>query len=328
MRCDFFVFALLAVCTLVFGMLAAFTSIDNVSGTGFYSTYRYNLVFFFGPRAVRDDASFRAAQFETCPRGEAAARATALITQSWDSGSFSAAPVLQDRVFVNAWNFLPLIFTVSATCEMLRTHAPPGEEHGRKIRFLRWVEYALTSPFMLVIIALAGFQRDRTVLILLATGQFALIFFGHTLELELEIARTEGTGLARFVTVFLASWCVHGVLWLAVILPLSIRTIEHALPCTGWTSSTFETFKVLFIGLVYSEFVLFSLFGAALPLAMAGQTGWRVWSGIQDLDLKKVWADQDWYYAGLNVSAKTVLFGLITGIVFQMPPEVRFADPA
>lgn len=312
----------LFVASTILGLMAT-TEEEGYSGTGFYSTYRYNLVFFSRGRAVREDVSFRAGQYEQCSLDEAESRSSTVLRQGWDVGSFSATPVLQDKVFVNTWNMLPIIFLVSGTAETVRLYwLHPTDPDAR---FLRWVEYALTSPLMLVIIALSGFLRERAILVLLATGQFALIFFGHLLEIELERARS---GFV-FATIGLAAWFLHAVLWLAVLIPLSVHNIETALPCGQWSaeggSADFDTLKVVFRALLFCEFTLFSLFGTALPLALAQQ--WRVLyhTGLAGLDLSRVWATQEVVYTVLNVSSKALLFVLCALIVFQMPPEISFA---
>ena len=311
----------LFVASTILGLMAT-TDYVSFSGTGFYSTYQYNLVFFAKTRAVREDASFRAGQYEHCSPEAAPSHGSTVLQQGWDVGSFSATPVMQDKVFVNTWNMLPIIFLVSGTAETVRMYwLHPTDPDAR---FLRWVEYALTSPLMLVIIALSGFLRQRAILVLLAVGQFALIFFGHLLEIEVERARS---GFVLF-TIGAAAWFLHAILWLAVLIPLSVHNIESALPCSDWDSTDFDILRIIFRALLYSEFVLFSLFGTALPVALAQQWSVLYHLGLAGIDLGRVWATQEVIYSALNVSSKAVLFVLCALIVFQMPPEITFAKSA
>ena len=132
---------------------------DGQRGAGIYSLYRFNLFFFATPRSSQTYSSFQTSMFEACPADKVEERHSAVIQQSWNLGTFYAAPLMQDKMLVNTWEMLIIIFSVSMVCECLRLRKSSPEDVG--MRALRWVEYALTSPFILVIIAIAGYIRDQ-----------------------------------------------------------------------------------------------------------------------------------------------------------------------
>ena len=294
---------------------------DGQRGAGIYSLYRFNLFFFATPRSSQTYSSFQTSMFEACPPDKVEERHSAVIQQSWNLGTFYAAPLMQDKMLVNTWEMLIIIFSVSMVCEYLRLRKSSPEDVG--MRALRWVEYALTSPFILVIIAIAGYIRDQRLLLLLFAGQFALIPYGYALEAELERVYAQNVGWRKwvlFVFLFVAAWILHVLLWF-VLAQTTLHNIAAALPCTGWgppdrptdTPADYETLRTAFTVLLYFELVLFSLFGLVLPISM-----WR----CRGCKIEDVWASNEALYAALNVSSKALLFVLIAIIVFGMPPEV------
>lgn len=290
---------------------------DGQRGAGVYSVYRFNLFFFATPRSSNSYASFQTSMFEGCPKDEVEARHSAVIEQSWNLGTFYAAPLMQDKLLLNTWEMLIIVFSVSAVCEYLRLQYGSGEDLG--MRTLRWVEYALTSPFILVIIAIAGYIRDQRLLLLLFAGQFALIPYGYALEAEYERLhghKTTKGNWAPFVFLFVAAWVLHALLWF-VLTQTTLHNIAAALPCTGWAqpdgARDYETLRTAFTALLYAELALFSLFGLVFPVSILRCGGQKI---------EAVWASNEALYAALNVTSKALLFILIAVIVFGMPPEV------
>ena len=110
-------------------------------------------------------------------------------------------------------------------------------------------------------------MRDRNVLLLLFTGQLALIPYGYAIEAEFE--RNNSTLWSLGMTaLFVPAWVVHVLLWLTLA-RMSQHNISAALPCNGWRDAGArdqEEFRFIFDILLYSEIALFSLFGLVFPI--------------------------------------------------------------
>lgn len=329
---SFCIFAFLFLASILLGILAT-TGETGFSGAGFYSTYQYSLFFYGNSKAVREYDSFRASLYETCSPRDAELHHNTVLEQTWDVGSFYGAPLMQAKTFLNTWTMLTVVFLVSSVSEGIRlVHVMTGSginPISREARYLRWVEYALTSPFMIIIIALSGFIRERTILLLLGVGQFALIHFGHSLEDAVENLVSEPSmhNITVLLTDFLSAWIIHISLWVFSLIPISTHNINNSLPCTGWRntqeSGDYELLKNIFIILLYGEFLLFSLFGLVLPFTFLKHII-RVQYNVSFTNLEDLWTEQDEYYNILNIFSKTLLFLLCGLIVFQMPAEVSF----
>jgi len=94
--------------------------------------------------------------------------------------------------------------------------------------FWRWIEYALTSPLQIAIIASTFNVRDRSLMLTLGTLQGALTLLGDSIEHRLrKLARHRrklagvGGGTAtrkrrhgmKLVWMLISAWSIHGVIW-------------------------------------------------------------------------------------------------------------------
>jgi len=299
----------------------AYGPADRQPGYGVYSTYAYNLFFYATPAATAAINAFQADMLAACPTDTAQERHMTVIEQSWNLGTFYATPMLQNKAYVNTWDMILVIFGISFLCEIIRLRS--AKEGTPALRALRWAEYALTSPFILVIIAVSGFVRDRNVLILLFTGQLALIPYGYAIEAE--FVRNNSTSWSLGLTaLFVPAWAVHALLWLTLA-RMSQHNISAALPCDGWRDDTgareqYEEFRFIFDILLYSEIALFSLFGLVFPFV------WVLWRRRQESaqapDFDAFWSQSEVCYSVLNVSSKALLFVLCILIVTNQPPEL------
>ena len=191
---------------------------DGLRGNGLYSTYDYNLFFYGTPDAVASIDAFRADAFTGCKTdAERAARHTAVLYQRWNLASFYATPLLQHKHIVSLWDMLLVILGTSLYCEVVRLRRG-GAATEHETRALRWIEYGLTSPFILVIIAIAGFVRDRSVLLLLFAGQLGLISHGYAIEIEFERQMQVFVGLSLFCRCFVVVvlLCHPGIFFLRI----------------------------------------------------------------------------------------------------------------
>lgn len=193
--------------------------------------------------------------------------------------------------------------------------------------FFKWVEYALTSPLQIVIIASTFNIRDRSLLLLLGTLQGALTLLGDSIEIHLRKLvrhrRKSVTGHSRkrshglkLVYMLWSAWAVHGVIWF-VLLERFQRQTDNLSDC-GYKAEM--PYFVNFI--VFGEFVLFSLFGV-VPVVQAVFVFAEVHlsSAPQKKDAAR-WGAAAQAYAVLSVSAKTLLeFGFL--MLLESSPKVR-----
>lgn len=106
-----------------------------------------------------------------------------LQQEEWGDRSFVGLNVGTGRYEVRIWTLLAIVFVVSGCFQLYRflTYAshyrPTGPDFGR------WVEYLLTSPLQIFIIAMSVLVRDTFLLVTLTFLQAALILLGYLLEL-------------------------------------------------------------------------------------------------------------------------------------------------
>jgi hypothetical protein len=91
-------------------------------------------------------------------------------------------------VHLNGYHLLYVIFTVSCAAQLNVLWEYYLAIHNDKYDFFeepcaaRWLEYAITSPAMITVIAACLAIRDANTILLLATAQGALVQFGFVME--------------------------------------------------------------------------------------------------------------------------------------------------
>lgn len=106
-----------------------------------------------------------------------------LQQEEWGDRSFVGLNVGTGRYEVRIWTILAIVFFVSGVFQFYRFinydshYRPTGPDFGR------WVEYLLTSPLQIFIIAMSVLIRDTFLLVTLTFLQAALILLGYLLEL-------------------------------------------------------------------------------------------------------------------------------------------------
>ena len=106
--------------------------------------------------------------------------------EHWDGEAYSGMDVPINAYRVSLWSLLLWIYLVSVLFQWWRawnyetTFRPVGPEP------MRWLEYLLSSPLMLMIVAMSAMIRDATTVVLLVFLQVALIMLGYMLEIMID----------------------------------------------------------------------------------------------------------------------------------------------
>jgi len=182
------------------------------------------------------------------------------------------------------------------------------------------VEYALTAPLQIVIIASSFLLNDKSMLMVLGALQGALMLLGYAIELQIskvckgkrkpkEAHRNRNNGL-KLVYLLVSAWALHAVVWYVLVERFNRQ--KNNLQACGSTEKMPGIVDVI----VFGEFLLFTLFGvvqsvhvaavlsrknnreyAMLPASMAAESRGE----------HTQWAAVSCAYGVLSVLAKTLL---------------------
>ena len=199
--------------------------------------------------------------------------------------------------------------------------------------FWRWVEYAMTAPLQIVIVASTFSISDRAQLLSLGALQGALCLLGFPIELQLrkvakhrlKIARGKDSSRRRghevkLVVLLWSAWALHGIIWF-VLLERFQRQKDNLVDCKYGKKMPGA---VNFI--VYAECFLFTLFGV-VPTAQMISILITVHS-VDDARRSDTphWSRVASAYTMLSVAAKSVLgYGFII-LLDQIPDRTLSAE--
>lgn len=196
--------------------------------------------------------------------------------------------------------------------------------------FWRWVEYAVTSPLQIILIAGTFYMREIVLISTMAGLQGALVLLGYVIELEIQTLclekvaawqagayRPQGrTTVKMFVAqckLFLllsAAYTCHCIIWAVLIVKFQMqaKAIED---CKNPSAMPPEV--AIVIGL---QCAFFSLFGVVLTVqAVAVATA----PMLDPQQAQYMWKTVSWYYSLLSITAKLALeWGFIT-VLAAMP---------
>ena len=188
--------------------------------------------------------------------------------------------------------------------------------------FWRWVEYALTSPLQIVVIASTLTVTDRSMLLALGALQGALTLLGIPIEQEMHelslqrvrvaAERDKYTGrkkshLTKVLLLLWSTWSLHGVIWWVLFERLA-RQENSLRECEGVDAEMPPVVNFI----VFTEFFLFSCFG----LVPCIQLGLTLRPATKN---PAAWAWASKAYGVLSVSAKTALFGGFLWMIAAIP---------
>ena len=251
------------------------------------------------------------------------------MKQTWGNNTFygTCVPVDTNRSY-KPWVMLHWILVCSiifpaARCwfftdlknanqEVLFQYVPGGGPD-----FWRWVEYAVTSPLQIIIIAGSFFMRETVMLTLIAVVQGALMLLGYVIELEIQglnaikvaasyhqvpeqskIYPRTFTATCRLLFLLVCAYVCHGVVWSVLIMKFQMQA-SAGTDCKNPTEMPPEI-----LILIALECFLFSVFGVvisvqALRVVLADT--------LTEEAVEHQWTNVSVWYSGLSVSAKLVL---------------------
>ena len=138
-----------------------------------------------------------------------------------------------------------------------------------KVEITRWLEYALTSPLQIWIVASLFFVGDIMTLIALAAAQLGLVLLGALIEYFNGRARKkERKGSARkaqaayycaYATLFLA-WVIHTLIWLPLYLRFRYEIDKSDTCVEGDLKDSWDEARFYVELTFYLQFSLFSAF--------------------------------------------------------------------
>lgn len=338
----------------IFCIVKSFQTPDD--SPRFFSFYRSRVS---GERITASTVSFvdemQAAAGLACPL--AVSRVRLLELQTTGDAALGLDQVRQtwiaDQVVhgeVNGFWILVVVFAVSAAAQCVfawRTLEEHALETFRQPVLLRWVEYALTSPLQVVLVASCVMVRDVHTLALLGAAQFACVLLGYNLEyvatssdLEdpIDIGQTSALaldlGVAKVVCgppldpALMATqqqkaatawticfWCslaLHVAIW-GIMLD-QLHSVEKESLCHAGSDAWRGPLRAVVVG----QFALFSCF-AVVPLAE--RVGY--WMGEGDAGVRLLYCSVA--YSVLSVVAKSMLAASYVAFMELFPFVTRVA---
>lgn len=250
------------------------------------------------------------------------------VIQTW-------MPVRYDSLIfseINGWFILTLVFIISFAYQIyffLRTRKKKtdGEydlSYFERPCFARWMEYALTSPLQILLIASSVMIRDVYTVMLLVTAQFVCVLLGFAVECAMAMHEHDTT---QYRTVdfksehassipynllwcmcFVASALLHVIVWYILVDQLS--NVEQETACQSGPSDWVVPLKTV----IYGQLILFSLF-ALVPAVQK----LRIWWHNKPIDA--TFFAGSVAYALLSVTAKGFLGASYIAFVVLFPFE-------
>ena len=108
------------------------------------------------------------------------------VQEGWGKIIFRGTYIAQNSYKVNLWGLIAVIHACSLLFQFSRAFTYSSYFRPDRPDLGRWVEYFITSPLMIVIIASSAMIRDVSMILLLLFLQAALIVLGYMLELLME----------------------------------------------------------------------------------------------------------------------------------------------
>jgi hypothetical protein len=221
--------------------------------------------------------------------------------------------------------------------------------------FSRWLEYALTSPLQIILVALSFGISNIDIILGFFGMQVALVLLGYNIEKQIKKIYLHPIDMDKTSTKFynfkffgdirgpvyiLVSWGLHFLiwgfpgLWEQPIIQWGIAG-QYAYILQYDKKCPEKNFQMpFFVNLIFfGQFICFTLFGVVCTI----QYSTAKYLGNEELNSKELikgndeykqkWAQYSLFYAILSVSAKTLLEVGFLGLVVQSP-EYLLQRPA
>lgn len=257
----------------------------------------------------------------------------------------NALPVqLDPSTSLSVWGMLMAVLVITMLFEMYRAGEFLKEIISRDLSFLpeilkydpkagpdlsRWLEYALTSPWQVIIVAVSFHIREAPLLLMLGMLQALLVLMGYAIEREIDtwarhkIKSIPGSqnqdhnySSTAGVVLFVFTGVAHAAIWWMIRTRLLVEqdAVAH---CTAngqpEFAKEFKDFKHILNLIWGAQFGLFTVFGLGPPVTLL-----RAWKVEREEDLKKTWQTTSFFYSILSITAKVVLAGLLFAYAVQL----------
>ena len=261
-------------------------------------------------------------------------------SRKWSESGYTGSAFIQPAGEFNPWLVLLWIFAVSALFQSARGWGWGNIVYNpHRPDFWRWLEYALTAPFQIILIGTSVFINERAQVMNMAGLQAALVLLGYMNEKRIdsfykraikkagELSAPAGTKMWKLWIQTLFCWVFFIIIWYTIIARFelqkkNISDCEYDVKMPG---------EVNFI--VWSQAALFFLFGLTqmVQILTLWFTDWKYVIGTCQLlgaqntpgkanlwhspeDFKSLaelrayrWHVTAFRYSLLSVSAKTIL---------------------
>lgn len=237
---------------------------------------------------------------------------------------------------INLWLLVIPVIAVTFCFQVYRStpsYNPIGPSAGR------WVEYAVTSPLMVILVALSFHIREQSTLLCLAGLQALLVSIGFGIEREIELffdqllngnyARVGWLKIFNrpgFRLMYAASWFAHACIWITIWArsrrenaAVNSCTFENVRRLTEDRSGedSFDQMEALLNAILGSQFAFFTVYGV-LPLNTCRLLD-RFYDPVDPKRLYKAWRLSAKYYSVMSFLVKTLLICLFIAYARQVP---------
>lgn len=269
----------------------------------------------------------------------------------------NALPVqLATSTSLSVWGMLMAVLLITMLFELYRTGVltsflPTDLKYSPQAGpdLSRWLEYALTSPWQVIIVAISFHIREAPLLLALGMLQALLVLIGYPIEREIDTwirhkfkpqagqnnagqsqsgqnalvesssgQNNQGHNYSRSagLVLFVFTWAAHAAIWWSIRTRYDVEqsTVKN---CTAKDQPAFkerfDQFSVILTAIWTVQMSLFSVFGFGPVVTL-----WHGRKAATEEDLKATWQYASFFYSMLSITAKVLLAGLLFSYAVQL----------